>query len=134
MVSMQNLEGWHDMNALFPKQPQVMVVEDDMLVSEALEIVLESEHCRVLGPVATLDAAHELLEASNPDFALIDYQLAAATTEELLASLNARHIPTCVLTGLRADELPQAYAKCAVLQKPCRLDALLHALKQVRPA
>lgn len=120
------------MNALTLKWPQIMVVEDDMLVSEALGIALESKHCRVLGPVATLKEAYELLEASNPDFALIDYQLAATTTEDLLASLNARHIPTCVLTGVRANELPEAYAKCAVLQKPCRLDALLHVLKQVR--
>jgi DNA-binding NtrC family response regulator len=134
MASMPNLEGRHDMdmNAPSPKWPQIMVVEDDMLVSEALDIALASKHCRVLGPVATLEDAYELLEASNPDFALIDYRLAATTTEGLLASLNARHIPTCVLTGLRASELPQAYAKCAVLQKPCRLDALLHVLKQVR--
>jgi Response regulator containing CheY-like receiver, AAA-type ATPase, and DNA-binding domains len=130
---MPNLEGWHDMNALSPKWPQIMVVEDDMLVSEALDIALESKHCRVLGPVATLEDAYELLEASNPDFALIDYRLAATTTEGLLASLNARHIPTCVLTGLRADELPVAYAKCVVLQKPFDLDALLDALRQVRP-
>jgi DNA-binding NtrC family response regulator len=126
------------MNALSPKWPQmrwprVMVVEDDMLVSAALEIALESKHCRVLGPVATLEDARELLDTSNPDFALIDYRLATATTEELLAPLNARHIPTCVLTGVRADELPPAYATCAVLQKPVDLDALLDALRQVRP-
>ncbi len=121
------------MNLLSPKWPQIMVVEDDALTSAALEIALESKHCRVLGPVATLDDAYELLEASSPDFALIDYRLAAATTEGLLASLNARRIPTCVLTGLRADELPEAYAKCAVLQKPYRLDALLDALRPVRP-
>jgi DNA-binding NtrC family response regulator len=125
------------MKALSPKWPQmrwprIMVVEDDILVSAALEIALESKHCHVLGPVATLEDAHELLEASNPDFALIDYQLAAATTEDLLASLNARHIPTCVLTGVHADELPEAYAECAVLQKPFHLEALLDALKQVR--
>ena len=121
------------MNALSPKWPQILVVEDDVLVSAALEIALESKHCRVLGPVATLEDAHELLDASNPDFALIDYRLAATTTEGLLAPLNARQIPTCVLTGVRADELPQAYANCAVLQKPYRLDALFDALKQVRP-
>jgi DNA-binding NtrC family response regulator len=133
MASMQNHEGLHDMKTLSPMWPQIMVVEDDMLTSAALEIALESKHCRVLGPVATLEDAHELLDASNPDFALIDYRLAATTTEDLLASLNARHIPTCVLTGVRADELPPAYAKCAVLQKPFDLGALLDALKQVRP-
>jgi DNA-binding response OmpR family regulator len=122
------------MNDTSPNWPQVMVVEDDTMVSTTLEIALESKHYRVLGPVATLEEARELLDASSPDFALIDYRLAATTTEELLLSLNARHVPTCVLTGLEADQLPAAYANCTVLQKPFRLNALLDALKQVRPA
>jgi DNA-binding response OmpR family regulator len=121
------------MNAVASDWPQVMVVEDDMLISATLEIALESRDYRVLGPVATLEDAYQLLETSKPDIALIDYRLAATTTEALLTSLNARHVPTCVLTGLRADELPPAYAGCPVLQKPFRLDALLNALKQVRP-
>ncbi|WP_426699898.1 response regulator [Rhodanobacter sp. Col0626] len=121
------------MNATSPNWPQVMVVEDDVMISATLEIALESRQYRVLGPVATLEEAHALLDTSSPDFALIDYRLAAATTEGLLASLNARHVPTCVLTGLAADELPAAYADCTVLQKPFRLNALLDALNQVRP-
>ncbi|GGY18847.1 response regulator [Rhodanobacter panaciterrae] len=121
------------MNATAPDWPQVMVVEDDMMISATLEIALESRDYRVLGPVATLEEAYQLLETSEPDIALIDYRLAATTTEALLTSLNARQVPTCVLTGLRPDELPAAYAGCAVLQKPFRLDALLDALKQVRP-
>lgn len=113
--------------------PQVMVVEDDALVSATLEIALESRDYRVLGPVATLEDAYRLLETSEPDIALIDYRLATATTEKLLASLDARHVPTCVLTGLHADELPPAYASCAVLRKPFGLKALLDALKHARP-
>ncbi len=109
-----------------------MVVEDDMLISVTLEIALESRQYRVLGPVATLEQACQLLATSQPDIALIDYRLATTTTETLLTSLNARQVPTCVLTGLRADELPAAYASCAVLQKPFRLDALLNALEQAR--
>ncbi|MHB1058809.1 MAG: response regulator [Rhodanobacter sp.] len=117
-----------------PNRPQVLVVEDDRMISATLEIALESKHYRVLGPVATLAEAHELLEASNPDVALIDYRLAAATTEGLLAALNARHVPTCVLTGLQADQLPVAYADCTVLQKPFRLNTLINALEHARPA
>jgi DNA-binding NtrC family response regulator len=107
-----------------------MVVEDDVLISATLEIALESRDYRVLGPAATLEEAHQLLETSNPDIALIDYRLARATTEELLSSLHSRHIPTCVLTGISTEQLPSAYDGCTVLQKPFRLDALLDALKQ----
>jgi DNA-binding response OmpR family regulator len=121
------------MNAAAPDGPQVMVVEDDLLISATLEIALESRDYRVLGPVATLEEARQLLETSEPDIALIDYRLAKTTTDDLLTSLNARHVPTCVLTGLNADELPAAYAGCTVLQKPFRLNALLDALNQIRP-
>lgn len=121
------------MNTAVSDWPQVMVVEDDMMISETLEIALGSRDYHVLGPVATLEEAYQLLETSEPDIALIDYRLATTTTEGLLASLNARQVPVCVLTGVRVDELPVAYAGCAVLHKPFGLDALLGALKQVRP-
>jgi DNA-binding NtrC family response regulator len=129
---MQNHKELTGMNATSPNGPWVMVVEDDMMVATTLEIALELKQYRVLGPVATLEEAHALLNTSSPDVALIDYRLAATTTEDLLASLHARHVPTCVLTGASPDELPPAYADCPVLQKPYRLDTLLHALKQVR--
>ena len=120
------------MNAVASDWPQVMVVEDDELISETLEIALESRDYRVLGPVATLEEAYRLLETSEPDIALIDYRLATTTTEDLLALLHARRVPVCVLTGVRAGELPAAYAGCVVLHKPFRLDTLLDALKHVR--
>lgn len=122
------------MSDISPDQPLVMVVEDDMLIAGTLEIALESKNYRILGPVTTVAEALQLLETHNPDVALIDYRLATTTTETLLALLETRQIPVCVLTGISAGELPSAYADYVVLQKPFRLDALLRAIDQARTA
>jgi DNA-binding response OmpR family regulator len=106
----------------------VLVVEDEMLIATSLEIVLESNGHRVLGPVATVDAARAALEHAQPDLALIDYRLADSTTEPLLPDLRQRHIPACVLTGYSRDQLPESYADCHVLEKPFRMRALLEAI------
>ncbi len=110
----------------------VMVVEDELLIAASLEIALESKGYRVIGPVATVDEALELLKTEQPDMALIDYRLARTTTEALVGPLHTRQIPVCVLTGYSAAQLPPAYAGCTVLEKPFRMNALLEALEHIR--
>lgn len=106
----------------------ILVVEDELLIATSLEIVLESHGHRVLGPVATVDAARHALKNTQPDIALIDYRLAGSTTEPLLPDLRERGIPTCVLTGYSREQLPDTYADCHVLEKPFRMRALLEAI------
>ncbi|MEP6897452.1 MAG: response regulator [Rhodanobacter sp.] len=110
----------------------VMVVEDELLIAASLEIALESRGYRVIGPVATVDEALELLKTEQPDMALIDYRLARTTTEALVSPLQTRKIPVCVLTGYSASQLPPTYAGCTVLEKPFRMNALLEALEHIR--
>ena len=110
----------------------VMVVEDELMIASTLEMALESKGYQVLGPVATVDEALELLETSFPDIALSDFRLAETTTEALLPSLDSRHIPVGVLTGYSASQLPAAYAGYAVLEKPFSRDALIAAIEQIK--
>ncbi len=117
-----------------PDRPLVMVVEDDLLIAETLQIALDAKNYDVLGPTATLAGAYALLDHAFPDVALVDYQLAASTTEQLVSSLNARHIPICLLTGVDPVKLPPAYDGCRILRKPFRLNALLDALRLARAA
>jgi CheY-like chemotaxis protein len=115
-----------------PPAPVVMVVEDELLIATSLELALESRGYRILGPVATVDEALELLQTTRPDMALIDYRLARTTTEALLPSLDSKHIPVCVLTGYSPAQLPSAYAGCTVLEKPFRLNTLMDALDHLQ--
>ena len=119
------------MNAVFPDGQVVMVVEDELLIAATLEAALTRGGYRVLGPVATVPDAIDLLQTSQPDAALIDYRLAATTTEALLPSLESRHIPVCVLTGYNPNQLPAAYARCTVLEKPFRINMLMAVMNQI---
>ncbi len=107
----------------------ILVVEDELLIATSLEIALENQGHRLLGPTATVDAALKALETAQPDIALIDYRLPDSTTEPLLPVLRERGIPVCVLTGYSRDQLPPAYQHCHVLEKPLRMAALMEALQ-----
>ncbi|WP_158884055.1 response regulator [Rhodanobacter sp. L36] len=123
------------MNSKPPDGPLVMVVEDELLIAASLEMALEAKGYRILGPVATVDAALALLENSPcPDMAVIDYRLATTTTEALIPALKENRIPVCVLTGYAPSQLPTAYDHLTVLEKPFRLKTLLTALEHLRAA
>jgi DNA-binding NtrC family response regulator len=109
-------------------KPLVLVVEDELLIASALEITLDTKGYRVLGPAATVDEARILLETGQPDVALIDYRLASTTTEALLPLLDARGVAVCVLTGYGRKQLPESYAKYAVLEKPFPMQQLVSTL------
>lgn len=112
-------------------KPLVLIVEDELLIATALEIALELRGCRVLGPVATIAQTLALLETARPNLALIDYQLASTTTENLLPELEARGIPACVLTGYGRQHLPAAYARHTVLEKPFSMQQLMSVLEEM---
>lgn len=110
----------------------ILVVEDELLIAMSLEIALESNGHRVLGPVATITEAHKALQTAQPDLALIDYRLADSTTEPLLPMLRERGIPMCVLSGYSRDQLPAAYGDCHLLVKPFRMEALMTTIEIMR--
>lgn len=112
-------------------KPLILLVEDDELIASTMEIALQSRGYALVGPVATLEAAIQLLETTTPDLALIDYRLEKGTSEGLLSSLHQRKVPTCVLTGIAVGSLPEAYAHCMVLEKPFRLNDLLDIVKKL---
>jgi DNA-binding NtrC family response regulator len=110
---------------------RVMIVEDELLIASTLEFVLEAKGYQVIGPVAMVAAALELLAEGTPDIALLDYRLATTTTEALLPSLDALKIPVCVLTGYGRAQLPPAYAGYVVLEKPFAMKTLIDTLAQL---
>lgn len=113
-------------------QPLVLLVEDELLITMSLEMILDAHGYRVQGPAATVEDAEALLQNERPDMALLDYRLARSTTEPLLPLLAQQHVPVCVLSGYGRQQLPTTYNECALLEKPFRKDALLAALQALR--
>lgn len=114
-----------------PVQPLVLIVEDELMIASTLELTLDMHGYRVLGPAATVAEASSLLQQTLPDVALIDYRLATTTTETLLPLLDEHAIPVCVLTGYSAAQLPPAYARYAILEKPFPMHKLVSVLARI---
>lgn len=119
------------MNSPSTGAPLVLIVEDELLIATSLEMALEAAGYRILGPAATLEDAQALLDRQRPDAALIDYRLARTTTEPLLPTLEASGIPVCVLTGYERAQLPAAYERHALLEKPFSMKALVDMLQSL---
>jgi DNA-binding response OmpR family regulator len=110
---------------------RVLVVEDTPAVASALQVLMEETGMIVLGPVATSDAAKELL-AERPQLAVVDMHLGRATSYGLVEQLRARGVPVLAISG--SAELPARSGGVVTLQKPFGGQELLAALSQLAPS
>ena len=113
------------------KSMTVLIVEDEMMIATALEMMLSDRGYRVVDPVSTTEEALAVLQTVRPDVALLDYRLGGSTTEPLLQVLEDRRIPVCMLTGYGRAALPENCQKYSVLEKPFSLDRLLTELQHL---
>ncbi|RST31304.1 response regulator [Sphingomonas ginkgonis] len=84
---------------------RLLIVEDEYMVATHLEMLLENCGCEVVGPVATVDKALELMEAERLDGVLLDANLNGISSAPLADFLNARSVPFVVVTGYGRLEL-----------------------------
>jgi DNA-binding response OmpR family regulator len=115
---------------------RVLLVEDTWVTAEALKMALEMEGATVIGPAATVTAAHQLAESAVCDVAVVDVNLQGEMTYDLIADLSARSTPVIVMSGY---DLPPAMSGnvLAVLRKPFSPELLMQYLREIpapRPA
>ena len=110
----------------------VLLVEDNMIIALDTE-----EHLLSLGVVTVnlatrCDAALASLDATTPDFAVLDFNLGDETSEPVARSLDGRGVPFAFATGFAniagmTSKYPHAVA---VLQKPYSRNDLARILNQ----
>jgi DNA-binding response OmpR family regulator len=110
------------------KRLSVLVVEDEFIIADELAIMIEAAGHSVLGPVASVDDAFEMLARDLPGFAVIDANLRGKSSAPLARRLTELGIPFCVCTGYRLDDLRATFGDVVLIQKPVRASALLAAL------
>ena len=95
---------------------------------------LETAGHEVIGPVATAAAAVRLCEASLPDLALIDIDLAGGDNGVALArDLFSRwHLPVVFATSQPPDVLQAAAAALGIIHKPYQTETVLRSVEVVR--
>jgi CheY-like chemotaxis protein len=104
---------------------RVLVVEDELLISQFICEVLVSLKCKVIGPIRTLDEALQAIRTNDIDGALLDVQLGEARVYPAVDALVLRRIPFILMTGdadLRGA--PAHLAGAPVLPKPFRVEQL----------
>jgi CheY-like chemotaxis protein len=110
---------------------RILIVEDEALVAMLVEDALLDAGAEVIGPVATVAEAMSLLDASAPDAAVLDLNLAGETSTPVADVLSARGVPFVVATGYGAEGLPPGHATVPVLAKPYDPDELTNTLARI---
>ncbi|WP_207484043.1 response regulator [Arenibaculum pallidiluteum] len=97
---------------------RILLVEDEFFVAMALEELLRSLGCDVLGPVADLDEALRIAAGAEIDAAVLDVDVRGRPVFPLAEALAARGIGFVLATGHGAEALPEAYRTVPRLRKP----------------
>ncbi|EYD76939.1 putative response regulator receiver (CheY-like protein) [Rubellimicrobium mesophilum DSM 19309] len=112
-----------------PESPCILVVEDEYLLADDLRRDLEAAGARVLGPVASVPEALELIEeAGRVDAAILDVNLAGRMVFPVAEVLSRRGVPFVFATGYERWALPEAFARVPRCDKPLDADEVLRTL------
>jgi len=90
-----------------PKRRSILVVEDDAVMALGLTKILEDAGYRVIGPAATVAAAHACMAENRIDAALMDVNLGGdARAFPLAEVLVALRVPFAFLSGHPRELMP----------------------------
>ena len=112
---------------------RVLVVEDEFLVSVALEDDLREAGPSLLGPFSALPAVLAGAAAQAFDLALLDINLSGIMVYPLADILLARHVPFLFLSGYTVADLPSRFATQRRLSKPCDPRRLVDEILKLKP-
>lgn len=111
---------------------RVFLVEDDPTILFALEAVVESFGCVVVGTAMRVADGFAFIAENVFDAAIMDVKLADGDSDALVAALVARGTPLIITSGGRASAHGAAAGGIVFLQKPYTDRALHGALRDIR--
>ena len=111
---------------------RILVVEDDYFLAEEWNRKLKAAGAAVLGPVPSVEAALELLEADDAlDLVVLDVNLGGQMAYPVADALIARKVPFLFMTGYDQSSLPERFAAIRRLEKPIEARAILGQLRRL---
>ncbi|UPA26687.1 response regulator [Shinella oryzae] len=117
------------MSSLPLSERTYLLVEDEYFTASELMACLEEAGARVLGPVAHLDHALEVLSHIQAgDAAILDINLQGEMVYPFIDGLLERNIATVFVSGYEPDDIPQRYRALPSFQKPVDNVALIARL------
>ena len=112
----------------------VLLVEDEPIVSMLVEDMLAGLGAQVIGPAAHLGQAVELAQNARFDVAVLDMKLGSDSSEKVAEVLQERAIPYVLATGFDSPPPGCGNRAAPLLQKPYLQDDLARALEQALEA
>ena len=108
---------------------RILVVEDEALIAMDLQALLEDAGYSVLGPANSSAAALAIIDANEPDVALLDVNLGRSDAFGVATILTERKTQVIFLTGHTAHKLPPAHRHLPLVSKPYLPHVLLQAVR-----
>ena len=112
----------------------ILIVEDEPLISMMLEDVLDALGHKVVGVCDNVPEALTRIEEGGFDLAILDVNLKGDHVWPVADRLNALGIRLIIATGGHLDEPPSAHLDAPTLAKPYALDAVPRIISQAMAA
>lgn len=110
---------------------QVLVIEDDYLLAEALVDSLTKLGCTVTACASSLEHAMQLAQETTCDLAIVDVDLRGMTAFPVLERLRDRGISFVIASATELEDLPPEFADACVVSKPYDTRELRSAMSVV---
>ena len=101
-----------------PSARRILIVEDEFLVAMLLEDLLTEMGHQVIGTFAQVDEAMKFANQADVNFAILDINLAGATSFPVAEILRRRGIPFLFASGYGSTGLASPFENELTLQKP----------------
>jgi DNA-binding response OmpR family regulator len=112
---------------------RILIAEDEPMLAFALEDLLIESGFEIAGVTGELATAIAIIESGVCDAAILDANLSGVSAVPAASALSSRGLPFLILSGYSSDQQPSAFSGVPRLQKPCRPERLILALRGILP-
>ncbi|HEY8352751.1 MAG TPA: response regulator [Sphingomonadales bacterium] len=110
---------------------RVLIVEDETLVALLMEDILSDLDCKVVGTVARVSQALELLKNMEVDVAILDVNVGGQEVYPVASALSEAGTPFIFATGYGEAGIAEPWSNRPLLHKPFHNEDLVNAVISV---
>jgi CheY-like chemotaxis protein len=120
------------MNNNEPPAPNILVLDDEPMISDLLELWLTELQCKAVGPAHSVQSALGLIDAMQLDGAIIDLSLRGEESYPVADALANRGIPFAFATGYSGAGVARQFPNALILSKPFSFEDVRAAVRRFR--